>query len=365
MVITGLIIILAMVLVLPFMVRKVEENLELFLFTMGVAATLIAGKMNSHLILEALEEPVMIAAAVLVAGALFFIFKEQFARIMAALCRKYPVSLVVVIATLCLGLLSSVITAIVASIILVEVIYQLPLNRKHKVVVCILACYSIGLGAVLTPIGEPLATIAISRLGQNFFYLLDLIGKYIIPSVFVFSLLSGAYCAMVTRPVRESAGEQALLELAITGDAGELLLEEENEEAAETWHGVIMRSFKVYLFVMALVFLGEGFEPLINKYILGLSPQLLYWVNTVSAVLDNATLCAAEVSPAMLINPLTIKAILMGLLISGGMLIPGNIPNIISASKLRIGSKEWALIGGPVGILFLALFYVAIFVTGL
>lgn len=365
MVITGLIIILAMVLVLPFMVRRIEENLELFLFIMGLAATLISGKMNGHLLLEAVEEPVMIAAAVLIAGALFFLFKEQFARFMASLCRRYPVNLVVLVATLCLGLLSSIITAIVASIILVEVIYQLPLNRKHKVVVCILACYAIGLGAVLTPIGEPLATIAISRLGQDFLYLLDMLGKYIIPSVFAFSLLSGVYCALATRPVRESCGEPALLELAFTRDTGEYILEDEEEAAQETWQGVIVRALKVYLFVMALVFLGEGFEPLIDQYILGLNPQLLYWVNTVSAVLDNATLCAAEISPAMLANPLTIKAILMGLLISGGMLIPGNIPNIISASKLGIGSKEWALIGGPLGLLFLGLFYVGIFVMGL
>jgi len=32
----------------------------------------------------------------------------------------------------------------------------------------------------------------------------------------------------------------------------------------------------------------------------------------------------------------------MGLLISGGMLIQGNIPNIIAAGKMGITSKEWA-----------------------
>ena len=48
----------------------------------------------------------------------------------------------------------------------------------------------------------------------------------------------------------------------------------------------------------------------------------MYWINIVSAVLDNATLAAAEISPAM--DTTTISNILMGLLISGGMLIPGN-----------------------------------------
>ena len=54
----------------------------------------------------------------------------------------------------------------------------------------------------------------------------------------------------------------------------------------------------------------------------------------------------------------TIRAILLGLMISGGMLIPGNIPNIISASKLRIGSKEWAKIGVPLGLAVMVLFYI-------
>ena len=47
----------------------------------------------------------------------------------------------------------------------------------------------------------------------------------------------------------------------------------------------------------------------------------------VSAILDNATLAAAEIGPAL--TESQIKSALMGLLISGGMLIPGNIPNII------------------------------------
>ena len=59
-----------------------------------------------------------------------------------------------------------------------------------------------------------------------------------------------------------------------------------------------------------------------------------------SAVLDNATLAAIEVTPA--IDERTLKFLLMSLIISGGMLIPGNIPNIICASKLGIKSKEWA-----------------------
>ena len=60
---------------------------------------------------------------------------------------------------------------------------------------------------------------------------------------------------------------------------------------------------------MALTFLGTGFEPFIERYLLDLNPLVLYWINMISAVLDNATLAAAEISPAM--DDTTIKAILL------------------------------------------------------
>jgi predicted cation transporter len=59
-----------------------------------------------------------------------------------------------------------------------------------------------------------------------------------------------------------------------------------------------------------------------------------------------------------------ITAALMGLLISGGMLIPGNIPNIISAGKLGITSGEWARLGLPVGLVLNVVYFVLIFFLG-
>lgn len=79
----------------------------------------------------------------------------------------------------------------------------------------------------------------------------------------------------------------------------------------------------------------------------------------ISAVLDNATLAAAEISPAM--DRETIEAVLLGLIISGGMLIPGNIPNIIAAGKLNITSREWASFGVPVGLATMVLYFVVLF----
>ena len=79
-----------------------------------------------------------------------------------------------------------------------------------------------------------------------------------------------------------------------------------------------------------------------------------------SAVLDNATLAAAEISVKM--SQIQVKAVLIGLLVSGGMMIPGNIPNIISAGKLKITSREWIKLGVPLGLAIMIIYYVVLFI---
>jgi predicted cation transporter len=149
-----------------------------------------------------------------------------------------------------------------------------------------------------------------------------------------------------------------LLAMFFTGKAkiSECVVTEEEDGGLRE---VVIRAAKVYLFVMALLLLGSGMKVVIDKYILGIAPQILYWVNMISAILDNATLTAAEISPSMGLDQ--IQAVLMGLLISGGMLIPGNIPNIISAGKLGITSKEWARLGVPLGLIAMVIYFVWIF----
>lgn len=348
MVIVGLLVILVLVLVLPFSIHKVEENLEVFLFVMGVCASLISGLMNKHLILKALEEPIMIASAVLIAGLLFHYFNEQIRIGINKILKVLPIKVFVFLVTVILGLLSSVITAIIASLVLVEIINAMDIDRKFKINVDIVACFAIGLGAALTPIGEPLATIAISKMNQDFWYLARLLGVYIVPGIFAM----GIVCTFIVKnqPAKTSG----------TSSPTKVEHAAAVEEKPETYVDVVIRAVKVYLFVMALVFLGEGFKPMIDTYVLGLSNKLLYWINMISAVLDNATLTAAELSPEM--STSQVQAILMGLLISGGMLIPGNIPNIISASKLRIGSREWAKLGVPLGLAFMAIYFVILMI---
>lgn len=345
MVITGLLVVLVLVLVLPFSIHKVEENLEPFLFVMGICAALISGLLNKELIFKALEEPIMITSAVLIAGFLFHCFNAQIRKGINQILKILPLRVFVFLVTVILGLLSSVITAIIASLVLVEIVNAMDIERKVKIKVDIVACFAIGLGAALTPIGEPLSTIAISKMNQDFWYLVRLLGIYIIPGIVALGIVSSFLVKV--KPTKKSTTAENKHTASV-------------EEIPETYRDVIIRAAKVYLFVMALVFLGEGFKPLIDRYVLGLSNELLYWINMISAVLDNATLTAAELSPQM--STPQVQAILMGLLISGGMLIPGNIPNIISAGKLKIGSREWAKLGVPLGLVFLAIYFVILII---
>ena len=64
MVIGALLLILLLVLVLPFLVRWLEENLEIFFFVMGLAAVSVSGALNKEIILIALKDPIKITLAV-------------------------------------------------------------------------------------------------------------------------------------------------------------------------------------------------------------------------------------------------------------------------------------------------------------
>ncbi len=351
----GLGVVLVAILCIPFLVKIVEHNLEIFLFAMGIITVIISGVISGELFHEIFTNEMLyfITAAVLIAGIIFRFSVEKIRKLVGIASQRcsLPVFLFLVIAVL--GLVSSIITAIVASLVLVEIIQALPIERKYKIKLCIISCFSIGLGAALTPIGEPLATIVVSILDQDFFYLLKTLGIYIVPGVMVMALIGAVYVGRNARLVHKTE----MLEEELLGEIEETA---KCKADTESYQSIVGRAAKIFLFIIALELLGAGFKPLINTYIIRLDSTILYWINILSAVLDNATLAAAEISPLMVETQ--IIAILMGLLVSGGMLIPGNIPNIISACKLSIGSREWAKLGVPLGMAVLVVYFIILFV---
>ena len=335
-VIAGLSTIMALVLLLPFLSRRIEGNLEAFLFVMGTISVTISHLWSWRLLEEAFLSPLKITAAVLVAGLLFRAVRPKIGLWTSFVTAKLGYRVFFFIVVVVLGLLSSVITAIIAALILAEIVTVLQLPRNTEIKLTIIACFAIGLGAALTPLGEPLSTIAVVKLkGEpyhaDFFFLFKLLAKWIIPAI----VALGVYAAF-TKDLSTRGPSLA-------------------EDKLETNWSVVFRSLKVYLFVFALVLLGAGFTPVVERYLVHVSPGALFWINSVSAILDNATLVAAEITPVMSVQ--AIKFALLGLLISGGMLIPGNIPNIICASKLSIRMKEWAWLGVPLGLVLMLLFF--------
>jgi len=365
-VLLGLFTIFLAVLLLPFRVKRVEENLEPFLFVCGVAALTISGfysglSLNGEavhtgwslaIIKEALIAPVYIhnklrlpvgiVQAVLIVGLIMYRWHKPIHKAIRKMADRLSPRLMAFLLIVVLGFISSIISAILAALILVETVSAMPLARRLKIELTVIACFSIGLGAALTPLGEPLSTIAVTKLAgppyhAGFGYLAKLLGVYIVPGIIAFGFVG----VMFLKRSRH------------------LDSQEEDIVYKDKLKDVVMRAAKVYLFIMALVFLGDGFKPIIIKYISKMPAEALYWVNTISAILDNATLTAAEIGPTLTL--IQIKGALMGLLIAGGMLIPGNIPNIIAAGKLGIKSKEWAQTGVQIGLVTMFVYFLILY----
>ena len=54
------------------------------------------------------------------------------------------------------------------------------------------------------------------------------------------------------------------------------------------------------------------------------------------------------------------RTAIIALPVSGGMLIPGNVPNIVCAGLLKIGSPAWARVAIPLGLVMMSAYFVAL-----
>lgn len=325
--------ILAAVLVGPVLIKSVERNLEVFFLCAGALAAAAGGQLGWPLLRAAASEPVALSLAVLGFGAVARLARSRLDRWFEKLLRTASPRAVYSILILALGLLSSVITAVVAALFLVEAIALMKLDRRSEIATVVFACFAIGLGAALTPIGEPLGTIATAAVAKDFWYLMRLLGPLVVAGIAIVS--AAALLVPVARGGSLHVGR-----------------------VEQSWRDVFVRAGKVYVFVVGLVGLSWGLRPLVDAYISRIPAELLFWLNSISAVVDNATLTAAEIGPRL--SAAQQRAVLMGLLISGGMLIPGNIPNIVAAGRLGIGSREWAAVGLVTGLPLMALCFLAL-----
>jgi predicted cation transporter len=327
------VVILALLLLGPLAVTAIEHNIELYCLALGVLATLLGTGFTRELIFEALHEPVAISIAVMVAALLFGWLRPGLDRVFERLRQQVSRPVLTAASVFVIASISSIITAIVGALVLVEVIGLLHLAGDKRVRVTVAGCFAIGMGAALTPLGEPLSTLAARALDLEFMGLFHLLAPWVFPGVLVSSIVAGAFA----RGEYDDAPAGA--------------------HVRQTYGAIFFQAGKVFAFIAGLVMISSAYGPIANEYVSRMSNDLLFWANTVSAALDNATLVALEVHSMTL--PRAREAIL-SLLISGGMLIPGNIPNIVSAGALRIGSAAWAKIGVPMGLVMLGIYFAVI-----
>ena len=297
----------------------------------------MSGQWGWPLLHAAVTEPIALTVAVLVFGAVARLMRPTFDRGVERLIGVISARWIYFVLIVSLGLLSSVITAVIAALILVEAIALLEWTARAKSPRWSSPASRSGWARRLRRWASRSERSRSPRFMPDFWYLVRLLGPLVVAGI----LIVGAGEPLF--PVQH-------------GDRSR------PHAISESWADVAIRAGKVYMFVAGLVGLSWGLRPLVDEYISRMPQALLFWLNSISAVVDNATLTAAEIGPA--VDAAQQRGVLMGLLISGGMLIPGNIPNIVAAGRLGICSREWARVGLITGVPLMALCFAVLLWMG-
>ncbi len=320
-------IVIVLVLLGPVFIGAIERNVELFFLLVGVLTACIMGQFNAALLRAVLSEPLSFTVAVLVFGAAFRFLRDYLDQLLRGVVPVLGPRILCFCLAIILGFLAAFITPVVSALVFVEAISLLRCERRDEIAATVFACFAIGFGAGLTPLGMPGIAVVLRSLNAGFWYLAHLLGPFIVVGV-----------VLAAVPI-----------LFLTFASGKPLLATEGKDS---WRLVLLiRPGKVYVFIAGLVALSDGLRPVVDAYIHRLPDGLLFWINTISAVVNNSTLAAVEIGPSLSMNQQ--RAAFLGLLISGGALVTGNIPNIVAASRLGITSREWARIGLGTGALLL------------
>jgi len=320
-------VVIIVVLIGPVLFEAIDQNVELFFLVIGLLAAYFLGQLNEVAVRAAVKEPLPFTLAVLTFGTVFRWLRDYFDQLLRRVIRLLDPRILCFCLTIILGFLGAFITPVVSALVFVEGISLLRCDRRSEIGATVFACFAIGFGAGLTPLGMPGIAVVLRSLHMGFWYLAHLLGPFIIAGVIL--------AAVPTLFLPFASGESA--------DVG---------RDRDSWSLVLLaRPGKVYLFIVGLVLLSDAVRPLVDAYIHRIPNGLLFWMNTISAVVNNSTLAAVEIGPSLSMHQQ--RAAFLGLLVSGGALVTGNIPNIVAASRLGITSREWAGVGLGTGAVLL------------
>ena len=335
---------IGLLLVGPVVSRAIEEEIEIFFLAIGLLAMTLAGAWRWEVAVRAAQVPLGITLTVIVADIAFGRVRGLMDRALEWIQARVARPWLCAGAVLVIALLSAMLTAIVAALMLAELVELMRLGPRARARVTVAGCFAIGLGSSLTPLGGPLSTLAASGLGMGFGGLFAMLAPYVLPGMLACAIVAGFFATS-----DDGAGASAAA-AALT-----LVLIRESVVRA------LIRGLKIYVFIAGLVLVGDAFAPLAARYVPMLGHSALYWANTISAAMDNATLVALEVHA---MDPARAREAIIALLAAGGMLILGNIPNIVAASALRIGAGEWAKVGIPMGLALLGIYFALLGAAG-
>ncbi len=325
-------------LVLPLTVRWVESHLEIFLLAVGAAAVTVSGAWSGELVRKTLASPVYVSFIVLVVSVIFNNYSRYIFRVLFAFFRALEPCYSFALLVFCLGVASSLVSVTVAALLLAEVLQVVNLEHETSVQITVFACYAIGLGAVLTPLAEPMGLVINNALSgpphhADFFFLMRTFWSWILPAVCGLSVAAGY--------VARHAGTTLQMHI---------------REDKETYSSILRRTWHIYMFVAALTLISTGLRPLAQSTITHLGGKVLFLANAVSVIIDNATLAAIEIVPT--ISHADLIYMVIGLAACGSMLVQGNLPNIVAAEKLGIKSRPWARVAVPTGLVLMGGYFI-------
>jgi len=331
-------IIVLNLLVWPLASRWVESHLELFLLGVGAAAVTVSGGWSVNFLYETLNYPVNVAFIVLIVSVIFNNYSRYIFRVLFAFFKTLEPRYSFAVLIFLLGMTSSLVSVTVSALVLAEVLKVVNLGRDATVRITVFACYAIGLGAVLTPLAEPMGLSITNALAgaphyADFFFLLKNFFWWIAPAILLLSCAAGFFA--------RNAGTTLQMHI---------------REDKETYASILRRTLHIYMFVAALNLISTGLRPLAQSTITHLGGKVLFLANAVSVIIDNATLAAIEIVPSISSHDLIYMVI--GLAAFGSMLVQGNLPNIVAAEKLGIKSREWASVAVPTGLVLMGGYFI-------
>jgi predicted cation transporter len=326
---------IGLLLIGPVVSRSIEEQIEIFFLAIGLLAMTLAGAWRWEVAGRAAQVPMGITLTVIAADVVFGRLRGLMDRALASIQARVARPLLCGGTVFVIALLSAMLTAIVAALMLAELVELMRLGPRARLRVTVAGCFAIGLGSSLTPLGGPLSTLAASGLGMGFGGLFAMLAPYVLPGVAACAIVAGLF----------ASGDDGA---SASAAAPTLIL------IRESFVRAVIRGLKVYVFIAGLVLVGDAFGSLAAHYVPMLGHSTLFWANTISAAMDNATLVALEIHTMDMARA---REAIIALLVAGGMLIPGNIPNIVAAGALRIGAGAWAKIGIPMGLVMLGSYF--------